>query len=263
METISIQLNKIETKLEGKERIKTPIWLNPVMPSKEFLRQRINGSQSLFKIDREIVPNLETKMDKVIETLTKKLEKLESKLPSSSHCINTIDKEEISSEEDIRQLEKIFQVEESSKNVLRIQRTPLPRPKTKDYYLRPPPPDLQYIERSQTTQSSYDRNVIYEWNIDEISKHQMLNILQETTMAASTHKSKKIDDVTIARYLIIGLTDQLKNWWDNYLRLTEQRFIVENRNEQGESTLDTLVFSIIKHFIGNHAMFHNKTSEIL
>lgn len=66
METISIQLNRIEAKLENKERKKNHIWLDPIML--EVLKQRIDGSQSLSKIDRETVSNLETKINKIIDT---------------------------------------------------------------------------------------------------------------------------------------------------------------------------------------------------
>lgn len=196
----------IETKLENKDKIL--VWMDPSMPSRAVLRQRKDGSQPLFKIERNIVPNLDTKTDKIIENLTKKLEKLKLKSPSSSQGINTIDG--ISSEEDIKNLEKVFQVEDSERDVLRIQR-PLPRPKTRNYYPRPTHLDLQYEERRDIAQSSYDGNTIYEWNIDGILEHQILNILQEMAMAASAYKSKKVDDITIVRYLIIGFISQLKN----------------------------------------------------
>lgn len=82
------------------------------------------------------------------------------------------------------------------------------------------------------------------------------------TIVESTYKGKKLDDITIARYLVIGFTGQLRHWWDNYLSSNDQRYIIENRDEQGESTaVDTLVFTITKHFVGNPAMFQDKASE--
>lgn len=86
-------------------------------------------------LDKELIPNLETKTDQIIDTLTKKLEKLELKMPStSSQNINTIDISDISNEEDVKKLERIFQVEDTNKDIYRIQRAPLTRPKTRNYY---------------------------------------------------------------------------------------------------------------------------------
>ena len=62
--------------------------------------------------------------------------------------------------------------------------------RTINYYPRPTPPNLQYEERSQIVQSKYDGDDIYEWNIDGVSDHQVLNILQEMIMVSTAYKSR-------------------------------------------------------------------------
>jgi len=48
--------------------------------------------------------------------------------------------------------------------------------KTKNYYPRPTPPDIQYEERA-IFKSSYDGTSVYEWNIDGKSEYEILNTL--------------------------------------------------------------------------------------
>ncbi|KAL6338889.1 hypothetical protein AAG906_024040 [Vitis piasezkii] len=84
--------------------------------------------------------------------------------------------------------------------------------RTRNYYPKPTLPDLQYEERSQIVQSKYDGDDIYEWNINGVSDHQVLNILQEMIMASTTYKSRGNSDQTICTHLIARFTGQLKGW---------------------------------------------------
>lgn len=83
-----------------------------------------------------------------------------------------------------------------------------------------------------------------------------MNVIQETAMTTSAYKSKRNDDTTITKHLIIRFTRQLKNRWNNYLKPIKKVFIYEKRNEFGEPmAVDTLIFAITKHFIINPSMF--------
>ena len=134
--------------------------------------------------------------------------------------------------------------------------------KTRNYYPRPTSPNLQYEERNQITQAKYDEDDIYEWNIDGVSEHQILNILQEMIIASKAYKSRGNSNHLINVHLIVGFTDQLKGWWDNVFTGEENILVQTNLNERGNQNLvHTLIFAITKHFLGDPTAFH--TSEIL
>ena len=90
--------------------------------------------------------------------------------------------------ENVDQIQAIF--EEQDPQINRIAHKFKQQTKTRNYYPRPTPPDLQYEERSQIVQSKYDGDDIYEWNIDGVSDHQVLNILQEMIMTSTAYKSR-------------------------------------------------------------------------
>lgn len=51
---------------------------------------------------------------------------------TSSQNINIIDISDISNENDVKQLEKIFEVQETNRDIYKVQKTHLPRPKTRN-----------------------------------------------------------------------------------------------------------------------------------
>ena len=67
--------------------------------------------------------------------------------------------------------------EEQDPQINRIRHQFKQQTKTRNYYPRPTLLGLQYEERNQITQSKYDGDGIYEWNIDGVNEHQVLNIL--------------------------------------------------------------------------------------
>lgn len=83
------------------------------------------------------------------------------------------------------------------------------RPKTQNYYPIPTLPSMQYKEQSQFTQSKYDGEGIYEWNINGISKHQIFNILQEMIIVAADYKARKNTDHMVV-HRVAGFVGQLK-----------------------------------------------------
>lgn len=157
-------------------------------------------------------------------------------------------------------MEKVFETLERNpiNDIPKIHKMPLPR------LLGQHPRYLQYKERSQMVQSLYDGNSLYEWNIDEISKHQIMNIFQEMNMAASNDKSKGNSDIVLAEYLAI---DSLANWeiggTITLNQLIDKLSLKEEQKNGGSMIVDTLIFTIIEHFIGDTAVFQDKASKVL
>ena len=84
------------------------------------------------------------------------------------------------------------------------------------------------------------------------------------------------DDYHITLLLISGFTGQLKGWWDNYLTEEQRLYILTAHkvNEEGIKILNsndqpipdmvnTLIFSISQHFIGDSSHIRDKNLELL
>ena len=77
---------------------------------------------------------------------------------SGTKIINRIDD---SSKMSIEELEKIFKTNENLQHIK--MHNYQPKPKTRNYYLKPTLLDIQYKERGQQYQPRYDGEAIYEW----------------------------------------------------------------------------------------------------
>ena len=140
--------------------------------------------------------------------MKKRIEQLDlTHKPSTSNTkyVNVITKTS-----NVDQIRAIF--EEQDPQVNRIRQQFKQQTKTRNYYPRPIPHDLQYEEMNQIVRSKYDEDGIYEWNIYGVSEHQILNILQEMIMTSITYKSRGNRDHHISVHLIAGFIDQLKGW---------------------------------------------------
>ena len=83
----------------------------------------------------------------------------------------------------------------------------------KNYYLKPFFPDVQLEERNYQLVTSYDGNSFYEWNIDEMSEHQIINLLHEIMMAANAYGIKTSNfDFHATSAFVIGFIGLLKGW---------------------------------------------------
>lgn len=145
----------------------------------------------------------------------------------------------------------------------------------KNYYSKLSFPDVQLEERNYQLAASYDGSSFYEWNIDGMSEHQIINLLHEMMMAANAYRIKTSNsDFHVIGALVIGFTGLLKGWWDHYLSQNDREYILNAKKtiikEEGtsvqtyeEDAVNTLIFAITKHFIGNPVYFQERTSEIL
>nr|CAN70247.1 hypothetical protein VITISV_021083 [Vitis vinifera] len=94
-------------------------------------------------------------------------------------------------------------------------------------------------------------------------------------MAANAYRIKTSNsDFHAAGALVIGFTGLLKGWWDHYLSQNDREYILNAKKtiikEEGtsvqtyeEDAVNTLIFAITKHFIGDPVYFQERTSEIL
>lgn len=136
----------------------------------------------------------------------------------------------------LKEIENIFKDDNEDLSINRINRQNNPKPRTRNFYQKPTSPNLQFEERSQIVQSKYYGDDIYEWNIDGVNEHQILNILQEMIIASTAYKSKGNSNHSIAKHLTVGFTGQLKGWWDNSLSKWDKIIMLTAMRDYG--TLD-------------------------
>ena len=175
----------------------------------------------------------------LINQISQQIKALELSKPSTScidkTCANfqqdtsseTEDEEDVSKDSDeeatIQTITKTFE----DKQELEVNKINYGNKSTmRNYYSRPTPPDLQYEERGTFSMNHFDGQSIYTWNIDGKSEHEILNTLQEMTMACVAYKVRRLEPRDQAVGLIQGFQGQLKYWWDNFLSEEEHQNIL-------------------------------------
>ena len=109
----------------------------------------------------------------------------------------------------------------------------------------------------------YNDTFIYEWNIDGLSEHEIINVLRKMTMTTTTYLTNN-DDHNAAQLLISGFSRTLRSWWDNFLNDSERKFLQNRTNDEGEqNAVHRIIYAITKHFIGNPRILQERSSEIL
>ena len=99
----------------------------------------------------------------------------------------------------------------------------------KNYYSKPSFPDVQLEDRNYQLAASYDSSSFYEWNIDGISKHQIINLLHEMMMTVNAYRIKTSNsNFHAADALLIGFIGLQKGWWDHYLSKKNDREYILN-----------------------------------
>nr|KAJ0191316.1 hypothetical protein LSAT_V11C800397280 [Lactuca sativa] len=185
----------------------------------------------------------------LIYELEKRLSKLNIKNINTLKQIATDEFEDINSDSEIDTNEfSKNKINQSERNTFGKNQ----KPTLRHYWNRHSLPDVQIEERAfQYDRSAYDGTSVYEWNIDGNTQLQIVNII------------------------LSGFTGTLKGWWISMLHqkkkngiLTATKTIIKHENGQHIQTLDedmvnTLIFAIIKNFVGDLTMFQEKTSEIL
>ena len=122
--------------------------------------------------------------DDLIKNLTQKLVRLEVNDPSTSkNQVNILSGSETNS---FASETLIQNIESSDKEEEQINKLKTWHQRSNFFYQRPTPPDLQFEER-QPKQNNYTAIDIYSWNLDGLSKHEILVVLRQMQMAATAY----------------------------------------------------------------------------
>ncbi|KAH1265538.1 hypothetical protein GmHk_01G001224 [Glycine max] len=172
---------------------------------------------------------------------------------STSKLINVINEDSDQNSENTTEIESV-----SEKNINPINSKHWKTP-SKLYYQRPTAPDLLLEERGEIFFKSFSANNIYEWNIDAQMEYNIMNTLQHMTMVATTYQtSHECSEETIIDILVEGFSGQLKV--KTYLN---GKVITNDEDKEIPDAINTLIFTIAQHFIGDPSMWKDRSVELL
>ncbi|XP_058218318.1 uncharacterized protein LOC131329239 [Rhododendron vialii] len=127
---------------------------------------------------------------------------------------------------------------------------------------------MLYEESGFQKQMSDSGRTIYEWNIDGMIEYQIFGVVHQMMMYNTICVNNQNEDKQVAGWITVGFTGMIKGWWDNVL-IANQRSKILNAvkiNEKGEQIQDavyTLVQSIILHFVGHWDNQRERSRELL
>jgi hypothetical protein len=202
-----------------------------------------------------------------------------AKIPESSENSSVTEStSESDSNENIRKVEKTL----SALELNRIHKPKFPLMSlTKNWYPRPTPPDIQFEEKKFQSQFAVSTDKLYEWNIDGLAEHQILDKLTHMTMIFSSYvMNHDLSQLEVVDLLVSGFIGTLQNWWEKHLTDESKASIrsVVKTNEEGipifnekvglgdSDAVNTLFYTIVEHFIGtsSHLTFrvHDQLSNL-
>ena len=89
---------------------------------------------------------------------------------------------------------------------------------TKNWYSKPTPLDMQFVESSFQTQFSVYADKLYEWNIDGFSEQEIINKMGHMSMVGIAYQNNHdLDQPEIVNLLVTGFSGTFRGWWDSYL----------------------------------------------
>ena len=95
------------------------------------------------------------------------------------------------------------------------------------------------------------------------------------TLLTNVYKNNGKLDQQIAHLIVIGFTGQLKGWWDHYLSNDDRHKIlttiktetdgsvIMTNNHPSQDAVNTLIFTITKHFVGDPNQYKERASDVL
>ncbi|XLT68147.1 hypothetical protein HN873_024586, partial [Arachis hypogaea] len=97
-------------------------------------------------------------------------------------------------------------------------------------------------------------------NLDGLSEQVILDLMCSMIMAATAYKAKRATDREAVVIISQGFTGQLKGWWDNFLTIPERELILSSikPEDQSQDATTTLIFTIIKNFLGDPNIFKDR-----
>ena len=155
---------------------------------------------------------------------------------------------------------------------------PIPCLLQKNWYSKPIPPDMQFEERIFQTQFSISTDKLYEWNIDGLSKQEIIYKMGHMSMVANAYfTNHNVDHVEIVDLLTTGFSRTLRGWWENFLAEESRESIRKavKKDDEGLPIFDenigrgilngvnTLIYTIIKHFFGTPSNIASHISDYL
>ncbi|KAL5159220.1 polyprotein [Glycine soja] len=125
---------------------------------------------------------------------------------------------------------------------------------SKLYYQRSTAPDLLLEERGENNFKSFSANNIYEWNIDAQTEYNIMNTLQHMTMVATAYQtSHECSEETIIDILVAGAVKTDLNG----------KVITNDDDKEIPDAVNTLIFTIAQHFIGDPSLWKDRSAELL
>jgi len=146
---------------------------------------------------------------------------------------------------------------------------------TKLYSPRAIAPDL-LLEEKDSNFKSFSANNVYEWNIDGQNEYSIIKVLQSITMVATSYETcNNCPETVVVEILVAGFFGQLKDWWDNNLTEEEKSAVLTaiktdfdgnpilNGSETIHDVVNSLLFTIAQHFIGDPSLIKDRSGELL
>ena len=85
------------------------------------------------------------------------------------------------------------------------------------YYPRPTSQDLLFKENNHYSYACFSGSQVYSWNIDGLNEYQILSVMHQIMMYATTCQANGNSKKDIALMKICDFLGSLNGWWDNYL----------------------------------------------
>ncbi|KAG4963119.1 hypothetical protein JHK85_040562 [Glycine max] len=175
---------------------------------------------------------------------------------STSKLINVINED---SDQNLDNTTEIRSVSEKNINSINSKHWKTP---SKLYYQRPTAPDLLLEERGENNFKSFSANNIYEWNIDAQTEYNIMNTLQHMTMVATAYQtSHECSEETIIDILVVGFSRQLKGC--AVKTDLNGKVITNDDDKEILDAVNTLIFTIAQHFIGDPSLWKDSSVELL
>jgi hypothetical protein len=267
LHTIGQQLDRIEEKISPTStKIEKPLIL--LSKKRKSLGLKPKSQKNIKKIE-EMLSELKISQASSSKTSTSIFQQF-----SNSNSISSHD----STDSDIRVLENKFGKTDLVPKLQRIFDNSKPFNIAKNWYSRPTLPDLQFEERFLQSQFSVSFDKIYEWNINGLSEQELLNKMNHISMVANAYDTNqnlsqsKIVDLFATEFSVI-----LRNWWDKHLTKESREDIRKavKKTEDGSpifnekvgrgepNCVNTLIYTIIKHFVGTPSNITSRISYYL
>ncbi|KAG4963172.1 hypothetical protein JHK82_039843 [Glycine max] len=153
---------------------------------------------------------------------------------STSKLINVINED---SDQNSDNTTEIGSVSEKNINPINSKNWKTP---SKLYYQRPTAPDLLLEERGENNFKSFSANNIYEWNIDAQTEYNIMNTLQHMTMVATAYQTSH-----------------------EFKTDLNGKVITNDDDKEIPDAVNTLIFTIAQHFIGDPSLWKDRSAELL